>query len=278
MRVNFYHYLFLFCILSFACGTTPIASETIWEKIDEGLEVANFSMIEGETDSSITIIRINPQNWNFKVLSISEIGQTKGSTAREWCEKYNLTAAINGGMFDIDYKTHIGYLKSFEHVNSSRRNKYLSVAAFEPFDNDLPKFKIFDLDEISLDSIMSDYACVIQNLRLIKNKRENRWEPQTRKWAEAALAEDSHGNALFIFCSEQVPMYDFNKRLLALPIDLVAAQHLEGGIQAQMFLKMDEYEINLSGGFSTGLTINNNEGLVSQLPNVIGISRRDKND
>ncbi|MEE9443532.1 MAG: phosphodiester glycosidase family protein [candidate division Zixibacteria bacterium] len=267
----------LFLILLFFVPAFSPSNE-IWNNLDDGLDVARFSLNELSEDSSITIVRINPKDWNLKILSISETGASRGHSAREWCEKHNLTAAINGGMFDIDYKTHIGYMKSYEHINSSRRNKYLSAAAFDPFGDDSPLFKIFDLDEVSLDTLIANYNCVIQNLRLIKRNRENRWEPRIRKWAEVALAEDFAGNALFIFCSEQVTMYEFNERLLALPINIITAQHLEGGIQAQLYLKNGDYEVNLSGDFSTGISINNQEGLVSQLPNVIGIYPRDKND
>lgn len=264
--------LLLFCMPAFS------STDDLWNNLDEGLDVALFSISNDEADSSITIIRINPEYWDFKIFSKSETGQSKSYSAREWCDKNKLTAAINGGMFDIDYKTHIGYMKSFDHINSSRRNKYLSAAVFEPLKDNLPKFKIYDLDETSLDTLITNYNCVIQNLRLIKHNRENRWEPQIRKWTEAALGEDSSGNALFIFCSQQVTMHEFNVRLLALPISLIAAQHLEGGIQAQMYLKVGNFEINLSGGFSAGLATNTGEGLVSQLPNIIGISAREKND
>jgi hypothetical protein len=278
LKVHSTPYIRLLCILLILGTPVFSASDDLWINLDEGLDVARFSVNESDADSSITIVRINPEYWNLKIFSTSETNQAKNLSAREWCDKNNLTAAINGGMFDIDYKTHIGYMKSFDHINSTRRNKYLSAVAFEPLKDDLPKFKIYDLDEISLDTLIANYNCVIQNLRLIKHNRENRWEPQIRKWAEAALGEDSAGNALFIFCSQLVAMHEFNERLLALPISLIAAQHLEGGIQAQMYLKIDNNEINLSGGFTTGLTTNNGEGLVSQLPNVIGISFREKND
>lgn len=249
----------------------PVVSDDSWKKVADGLDIGRFRVAQ-ETpsgDSTITIVRVDPKYWEMKLLAISESGGDRGMTAREWCEKYNLTAAINAGMFDIDNTTHIGYMKSKEHINSSRTNPYLSAAAFDPRRDGLPPFRIHDLDETPLDSVLERYHCVVQNLRLIKRPGENRWSQQDRKWSEAALGEDDQGRALFIFSGSPYSMYDLNKLLLSLPIGLVSAQHLEGGPEAQLYLKHGETVVNLAGNYESGFVQGND--FAWPIPNVIGI-------
>jgi hypothetical protein len=270
------------CVSALALGVVlmilivspPIVSDDVWQNVAGGLDIGRFRVAKEAPsgDSTVTIVRIDPKLWELKLLAISESGGDHGMTAREWCEKYKLTAAINAGMFDVDYTTHIGYMKSKEHVNSSRTNPYLSAAAFDPRRDSLPLFRIHDLDKTPLDSVLDRYHCVVQNLRLIKRPRENRWSQQNRIWSEAALGEDDQGRALFIFCGSPYSMYDLNKLLLSLPIGLVSAQHLEGGPEAQLYLKHGDTTINLAGNYESGF-VQGNE-FAWPIPNVIGIVPR----
>jgi len=176
-------------------------------------------------------------------------------------------------MFLQDYVTHVGYLKSQDLVHSSKVNHYKSVAAFHPLLPDQPHFRMFDLDECSLDSINKVYASAVQNLRLIKRSGENRWEQQEKRWSEAALGEDTDGRILFILCRSPYSMHDLNEMLLSLPINIVCAQHLEGGPEAQLYLKHNNTEIDLCGGTNSGLSDNDNL-TAWPVPNIIGISKK----
>ena len=150
-----------------------------WKNLDNGLELGQFK-VQKETpvgDSTITILRVDPELWNLKLLSVSQTDDAE-FTARECSEKYNLTAAINAGMFSDNFKTHVGYMKIGNHMNNSKFNQYKSVAAFDQVKSGIPPFRIFDLDEVSSDKITKNYRCVVQNLRLIKRPGNNRWKQQ----------------------------------------------------------------------------------------------------
>jgi hypothetical protein len=162
-------------------------------------------------------------------------------------------------------------------VNNAHVNAYKSVAAFDPRqDQGLPRFRIFDLDQpgVEMKQIRSDYASVVQNLRLIKRPGENRWNPQHRSWSEAALGEDDQGRALFIFSPTPFSMHDLNKRLLSLGIGLVAAQHLEGGPQAQMYLRAGGVELEMFGRSTSYFLENNASPVAWPIPNVLGVRPR----
>jgi hypothetical protein len=179
-------------------------------------------------------------------------------------------------MYGTDYRTHVGYLRFREHINNDNVNAYKSVAAFDPRRDGLPLFRIFDLDSpgVSMESISQDYASLLQNLRLIKRPGQNRWSPQKKMWSEAALGEDESGRMLFIFCRSPYTMHDLNNELLRLGIGLVAAQHLEGGPQAQLYIHAGEVEFEISGSHGTSSRENDDISVSWPIPNVLGVRPR----
>jgi hypothetical protein len=74
--------------------------EPQWTYVAKSLELARFKAelhrIVG--DSTITILRIDPSLWDFKLWCAPETGDNN-LTARQWCEKYHLVVAVNAGMF-----------------------------------------------------------------------------------------------------------------------------------------------------------------------------------
>jgi hypothetical protein len=249
-----------------------------WRTIAPGMEIGTFAMTRSsETgDPRITVVRIDPDLWDLEFTGVSRTGGSTGRTAREWSEEYRLAASINAGMFGEDYRTHIGYLRFREHVNNAAVNVYRSVAAFDPRREGLPRFRIFDLDlpEVSMDTILQNYASAIQNLRLIKRPGENRWSPQDRKWSEAALGEDDAGKILFIFCRSPLAMHELNRELLGIGIGLVCAQHLEGGPEAQLYVHVGDEELELWGSSETSFNENDTNGVPWPVPNVLGVRPR----
>ncbi len=247
-----------------------------WTRIDDGLYHAVFTAQPPSDigDSRIDILRIDPRRYRLVVKMTSQTGE-KEMTAPEWSQKFDLIAVTNAGMFQEDYRTHVGYLRHDGHVNSRGNvRKYLSAAAFDPVDTTQPPFRMFDLDSLPLDSVKQNYRTVIQNLRLIKRPGVNVWSQQDRKWSEAALGEDKDGNILFIFSRSPYSMYDLNTILLHLPIGLVAAQHLEGGPEASLYLSYKDTKIERVGSFETSFMPGNGNLRFWPVPNVIGISKR----
>ena len=107
----------------------------------------------------------------------------------------------------------------------------------------------------------------------MKRPRQNRWEDQPKRWSEAALAEDREGRVLLVFSGTAYSMHDFNEILLSLPIGIVCAQHLEGGPEAQVYVKIGDFELEQVGDFETAFDESGEGGAAWPVPNVIGISR-----
>ncbi len=228
-------------------------------------------------DSRIFVLRMDPDLWQLEAVGISQTGEASGHTARDWSQRHKFAAAINAGMFATDMKTHIGYMGSPVHVNNGKTNAYQSVAAFEPRNSQsLPRFRIFDLDapRANFADIRKDYACALQNLRLIKRPGSNQWSQQTRMWSEAALGEDNSGRILFIYSRSPFSMHDLNNELLNAGIGLVAAQHLEGGPEAQLYLHVGNLEMEMYGSYETSFKENDSNSTAWPVPNILGVRPR----
>lgn len=269
----------LVCLIySIAAFSAPASAEPSWRALAPGLDLAvvNASKPSHLGDSIITIVRADPSHWQLALGSLSDEMPAGGMTARQWAEKKDWALAINAGMFAEDYRTHVGYFASGGKVLNDNVNRYQSVAVFDPREESLPGFRIIDLDlsERSFAEIRKQYGSVIQNLRLIRRPGENRWRDRGEAWSEAALGEDSAGNMLFIFARSPFTMHQFNREILSAGIDLVAAQHLEGGPEAQLFLKLGDFELNQFGSYETRFKEDDGNPLAWPIPNVIGIFPR----
>jgi uncharacterized protein YigE (DUF2233 family) len=58
---------------------------------------------------SILLLRIDPATWSLECLTPDDTDKATLLTARQWCEQHDLTAAINAGMFAVDFRTHVGF-------------------------------------------------------------------------------------------------------------------------------------------------------------------------
>lgn len=248
-----------------------------WKQIDEGLHYCDFAAPTKSTigDSKILIIRIDPKNYSFRLLCASEVSPGSAISVKEWAEKYKLIAAINAGMFQTDLKSNVGYMKNFSHFNNPRIHKtYASVFACNPKKTDLPPAMVFDTDVKDIKEVIGEYHTVVQNLRLIKRPRLERWAQQEKRWSEAALGQDQDGNILLIFSGSPYTMHELIKILLSLPIKLDCAMHLEGGPAASFYLRHNNTELARVGRHELSSLVGemNNEFL--PIPNIIGITKK----
>jgi len=130
-----------------------------------------------------------------------------------------------------------------------------------------------DLDtQPDVPALVADNRFTVQNLRLIKHPGDNRWTATDRAWSEAALAQDADGNAVFAFSRSPYTMAQFNRELIAL--GLVAAQHLEGGPEAQLYLRAGDCELEEWGSFETSFVENNDNASAWPVPVVLTVRQR----
>ncbi len=267
-------------MIGLLCGLKADA-DSGWRLLAPGMELKSLKpgRSNAVADLSITVLRIDPEFWELEFAGISNTGETAGHTARDWCKLRGLAAAINAGMFATDGKTHLGYLRFRGQVANDHPNQYQSVAAFDPRNSKrLARFHIFDLDQAgtSLPDVLKDYTSAVQNLRLIKRPGLNQWKQQEKRWSEAALGEDTGGKILFIFSRSPFSMHDLNQELLSAGIGLVAAQHLEGGPEAQLYVHAGNTEMEMFGSYETSFRENDTNPAAWPIPNILGVRPRAK--
>jgi len=257
----------------------PAEAGSGWQTLAAGMDIRRVQSRKQSLlgDSKITVLRIDPVLWELEITGTFQTGEAGGHTAREWSRKQKYTAVINAGMFESDGKTHLGYLRSRDRVFNAKVNAYQSVLAFDAREGKtVPSFQIFDLDvpRNSLPAILTNYRSAVQNLRLIKRPGINQWGKQSREWSEAAVGEDREGHLLFIYSRSPFSMHDLNEELLTSGIGVVAAQHMEGGPEAQLFVHVGATELEMFGSYETSFKENDQNLAAWPVPNVIGVRPR----
>jgi len=69
-------------------------------------------------------------------------------------------------------------------------------------------------------------------------------------------------------------MHDLNNELLAAGIGIVAAQHLEGGPEAQLYLHVGSLEMEMYGSYETSFRENDSNSAAWPVPNILGLRPR----
>ncbi|MBF0317782.1 MAG: phosphodiester glycosidase family protein [Nitrospirae bacterium] len=255
----------ILCITSLWMADAVTANNT-WERIDDGLFIREFDPpADPERDvRKITVVKVDPSLYSFKLLSISEYG-TEALTVKEWAKRHNLVLAVNAGMYQADGATSVGFMKNFKHVNNPKIAKtYKAFFAFNPVVSYVPSVLFVDLECQNFAELKDKYNSFIQNIRMISCQQKNVWLQQAGAWSMVVLGMDKGGNVLFIFTRTPYTVHDFIDILLKLPISITNAMYLEGGKPASLYLSVKGTEIERTG-----------DGVQSwPVPNIIGIVKK----
>jgi hypothetical protein len=256
----------LLLLLLLALPTGPEA--VTWRTLQPGVELAEV----GPEATRLYLVRIDPARATLEVVMASATdGRTR--TAGEWCRTHKLAVAINMGMYRDDKRTNAGHAHAPGHVNNARWNpKYNSALAFGAHAG-APAAALLDLDSPGAREKLADYPTVVQNLRLIRAPGRGVWSQQERRWSEAAVAVDRDGRVVFAFSRSPHSMYAFNQRLLALPLGISAAMHVEGGPEASLSIHTGGVDLDLNGSYETGFNENDDEHAQWPIPNVLAVRR-----
>jgi uncharacterized protein YigE (DUF2233 family) len=254
-----------------------IRSEDLWKEVDQELYIGEFAHPKRPdiSGSIITIVKIDPRFYSFKLLCASEHGKMK-MTVKQWCQKHNLIAAINAGMYQQDGIRNVGYMKNFSHINNSKLNPtHKAVLAFNPIESTLPEIQIIDLKCQDFEKLRDKYQTLVQSIRMISCQQENMWRKQGKTWSMAVFGIDNSGNALFIFTESPHSGHDFANILLSLPISIYNAMYLEGGQDAALYFSANGVEFERIGRPTMP---NQTDGIPRDrsVPNVIGIVKKSR--
>ena len=244
-----------------------------WATLEPGIEYATVEPPGARAlsiDGRIHLVRIDPRR---RTLQAAMAGGDDGKLrpAGRWCRERKLAVAINMGMYEKDVRTNTGYARKAGYVNNGHWGaKYKAALGFGPGKPGAAPVFMADLDNPGDKARLADYGTVVQNLRLIR-AGQNVWTKQDRRWSEAAVGVDKQGRVLFIFCRYPHAMKELNDILLALPLDIDTAMHVEGGPEASLSIHAGRVNLDLNGSYETGFVENDGESQQWPIPNVLGV-------
>lgn len=219
----------------------------------------------------LVVVRVEPKKAAFELHLASRTGQAH--TLEEWADMAHLAIATNAGMFLPDHLTHTGYMRYNDHVNNSRVvNKFGAFFVAAPKKGSkLPPAAILDRYADNWEQLLPQYNLVMQNYRLIDEKKNPIWPADDRKMAISALGQDKQGRILFLFCPVPMDGNEFARTVLDLPLDVTRLLYLEGGSPAMLLLDTGAgREIWKDRGVINGLLPS------TPLPNILGVKSAGK--
>jgi hypothetical protein len=260
-----------------AADTEPARRPQVeWKTLEPGIEYATVTppgLSDLPIDPRIHLVRIDPRKRRLEaVMAGGDDGKLRAAGA--WCRERHLAVAINLGMYEKDERTNTGYARKDRYVNNGHwGTKYRAALGFAPTKPGAPPVLMADLDKPGDKERLADYGTVVQNLRLVRGGH-NMWTKQDRRWSEAAVGVDKQGRVLFIFSRYPHAMKELNDILLALPLDLDTAMHVEGGPEASLSIHAGKVNLDLNGSYETGFVENDGESRQWAIPNVLGVRSR----
>jgi hypothetical protein len=248
-----------------------------WKVLEHGLELGTFQAEPDSTygDSIIRILRIDPDRFELRLLNAS--GTTDGQlrTAREWCRANGAIAAINASMYRSDKPLmSVSLMRTRTHTNNSHLTKDNTILAFDALSSDVPPVKLIDRQCDGFDTWSPKYGTLVQSIRMVSCKGKNVWTQQPKKWSIAAIGMDHDGRVLFIHVRSPYTVHDFINILLGLPLGLSRAMYVEGGPEAQLYVRNAEKEHEFVGSYETDFNENDHNPRAWAVPNVVAVVRK----
>jgi hypothetical protein len=247
-----------------------------WDALEPGLDLGVFPSPRPSEfgDSMIRALRIDPGHFEFQLLNTSASPEGRILTAREWCRRHDLVAAINTSMYQRDFRTSVSLMRTRTHTNNPRLSKDMTILAFDRLNADVPPVKIIDRECDDFEEWKGNYGTLIQSIRMLSCGGENVWSQQPRKWSTAAIGTDRQGRVLFLHVRSPYSTHDLIEILRELPLDLDRAMYAEGGPEAQLYIHSGGRELELVGSYESAFQEDDENSHAWPVPNVVGIRRR----
>jgi hypothetical protein len=262
-----------FLAIAAALAANP-APPSPFAALEAGLELA---LLPGppiaQGDGLIAVVRIDPTRFRLELRNASAPGEGRPRSVRDWAFRAGASAAINASLYQEDWRTAVGLMRARDHVNHARVGKDRAVLAFDPLAAGVPPVRIIDRDCEDLEQAGKAYAGLVQSIRMVSCQRVGVWAPSDRRFSSAAVGLDGAGRVLFIHARSPWPVHQLVAALLAAPIDLRQAMYVEGGPEAQLYVRGGGTELLRVGASDHGLELATGD---LPVPNVLAAVRRAK--
>ncbi|MBI5547287.1 MAG: phosphodiester glycosidase family protein [Deltaproteobacteria bacterium] len=248
--------------------------------LEPGLELAELdSPVKSVVgDSRLTVVRVDPQQRKLRLLSRVLEKLPDNPDAAEWARLYELPAVVNAGMYQMDFRSTVGYSqvdgRVFNGAVHAGKN-FQAYLAFDPREKGLAPVRILDplCDDVKAE--LKRYGTALQSIRMVDCKGKNHWEQRKRKWSAALVGLDGKGRVLFIHARSPWAPTEFIDLLLGMKaLDLRQAVYMEGGPEASLVVGAGGTSLTRIGSYESGFNENDDNHRLWALPNVLGVVKR----
>lgn len=253
-----------------------LLSQNTWHLLEPGLEFGEFQSphVSDPVDARIRVLRIDPERFEFRLLNASAIQPNHLSTAKEWCQRYDLVAAINASMYQKDYLSSVSLMRTKGHINNPRLSRDKTILTFDRRTPEVPLLRMIDRQCENFDEWKDKYYTFVQSIRMISCTGQNVWSQQSQKWSTSVIAIDEDGWGMFIHVRFPYSTHDLINILLALPLRISRAMYAEGGSEAQLYIRSGDTEYEFIGNYGTRFNDSHKHQYATPIPNVVAIARR----
>jgi hypothetical protein len=250
-----------------------------WKKLMDGLQYAELDAPDKAVvnDSKLTILKIDPQQFDFEFLLASERGH-KARTAPNWASEFGKNIIINAGMYSYNRtQSNKGYMKNFNHLNNPKKSSYFNaMLAMHPKDEIKPPFEIIDITCQDWEKVRHEYHSLCQGMRMISCEgvgMEFVKRPD-QSCSMIIAATDADKNLYLVFTRSPYTHRSMIKYLQGLPLNIRTTVYLEGGPEASLYINTGDTVIAKYGSYVSNTCNNDDNDHFREIPNVIAIKKK----
>lgn len=264
--------------LSLTAVALPSAAsdKSEWRQLESGLEYTAIPLPSTTEGATLDVVRADLARFRLKLFNASAPGEGNPRTAREWSERHGLALAVNASMYQEDHRTSVSLMRTRDHVNNRRLSKDRTVLAFDRLDSKVPEVQLIDRDCQDFEALGKHYGSLVQSIRMIACDGRNVWSKDARRTSIVCLGMDRRGRLVFVLARAPIGPHDLIEVLKRRPLELRSAMYLEGGPEAQLFVRAGGKELNLTGGGEPPFLPSARKPAAWRIPNVLGLERRKK--
>jgi hypothetical protein len=140
----------------------------------------------------------------------------------------------------------------------------------------VPEVQLIDRDCQDFEALGKRYGSLVQSIRMIACDGRNVWAKDARRTSIVCMGLDRRKHLAFVVARAPIGPHDLIEVLRARPLELRSAMYLEGGPEAQLFVRAGGKELELVGGGDPPFLPQARRPAAWRIPNVLGLERRSK--
>ena len=243
-----------------------------WQAMGRGLAFTQVDVLkDGVVVEGLAVVKIDPASNAFRVFH----GAARAITA--WQEELQAPVVFNGSYYKRDGRPCGLVIADGKPIGptGNRQMRGMFVAEPKGISPDLPRATILDLLTTAVDPQKLPWTQGVQSFPLLLDyKGKIRVRDSEKRSHRTVIATDRNGNILvFNTANRFFTLFEMAEFLKASKFDIDSALNLDGGTEAQLFIKTKEFKF-----YSPPSWENSIGNIIDQqkfwLPTVVGVFPR----